>query len=194
MSTLIVTANPNESSLTHYAAKELGERLGLDVTTAHLAQEGFDPRWTVQDSLVYNHDAEYSEDLKFEQKRVEAADHLVLAFPVYWWSMPALLKGWIDRVLMGKWAFNRDPDLKMASNLPDLTVHLLAIANTHAESFDRHGYRSAYRTQIEEGIIKFSGLHLGRTEFVFQSQLANDTVIRDLDDAVSNIAAFINLG
>jgi NAD(P)H dehydrogenase (quinone) len=38
------------------------------------------------------------DDILREQQRVERADMLVFVFPVYWWSVPGLLKGWFDRV------------------------------------------------------------------------------------------------
>lgn len=39
-----------------------------------------------------------TEDVKLEQERLREADALILAFPLWWFSMPAILKGWIDRV------------------------------------------------------------------------------------------------
>lgn len=39
-------------------------------------------------------------DILAETEKVLAADLLVLTFPVYWFSMPAILKGWIDRVFL----------------------------------------------------------------------------------------------
>ena len=39
-----------------------------------------------------------TKDVKLEQKRLREADALILAFPLWWFSMPAILKGWIDRV------------------------------------------------------------------------------------------------
>jgi NAD(P)H dehydrogenase (quinone) len=39
-------------------------------------------------------------DIRREVDAVRAADLLVLVFPVYWFSVPAILKGWIDRVFL----------------------------------------------------------------------------------------------
>lgn len=35
-----------------------------------------------------------------ELEKLQAADLLILSFPLYWFSVPAILKGWIDRVLL----------------------------------------------------------------------------------------------
>ncbi len=39
-------------------------------------------------------------DIRAELDKLVAADLLILNFPVYWFSMPAILKGWIDRVFV----------------------------------------------------------------------------------------------
>ncbi|XP_071592653.1 ribosyldihydronicotinamide dehydrogenase [quinone] isoform X1 [Heliangelus exortis] len=41
-----------------------------------------------------------SKDLIEEQKKVQEADLLIFQFPLYWFSMPAIMKGWMDRVLV----------------------------------------------------------------------------------------------
>ncbi|KAK9320864.1 flavoprotein-like protein [Lipomyces orientalis] len=39
-----------------------------------------------------------TDDVKAEQEKLLWADILILQFPLWWWSMPAILKGWVDRV------------------------------------------------------------------------------------------------
>jgi NAD(P)H dehydrogenase (quinone) len=39
-------------------------------------------------------------DIGREVERVLAADLLILIFPVFWFSLPAMLKGWIDRIFL----------------------------------------------------------------------------------------------
>jgi NAD(P)H dehydrogenase (quinone) len=50
-------------------------------------------------------------DIRAEQAKLLAADTLVLQFPLWWYSTPAILKGWIDRVFTKGFAYGlRDPD------------------------------------------------------------------------------------
>jgi glutathione-regulated potassium-efflux system ancillary protein KefG len=44
-------------------------------------------------------------DVPAEQKALEHADIIVLQHPFYWYSVPALLKEWIDSTLTSGWAF-----------------------------------------------------------------------------------------
>lgn len=39
-------------------------------------------------------------DIVAEVEKVKKADLIILSFPLYWFSVPAILKGWIDRVLI----------------------------------------------------------------------------------------------
>lgn len=39
-----------------------------------------------------------TDDVKAEQDKLLWADALILQFPLWWYSMPAILKGWVDRV------------------------------------------------------------------------------------------------
>lgn len=39
-------------------------------------------------------------DIAAEQKKLRRADVVVLQFPLWWFSMPAILKGWVDRVFV----------------------------------------------------------------------------------------------
>ncbi|XP_034049713.1 LOW QUALITY PROTEIN: NAD(P)H dehydrogenase [quinone] 1 [Thalassophryne amazonica] len=47
-----------------------------------------------------------SDDIVAEQRKVEKADLIVFQFPMYWFSVPAIMKGWIDRVLASGFAFS----------------------------------------------------------------------------------------
>ncbi|MBI6633824.1 NAD(P)H-dependent oxidoreductase [Pseudomonas paralactis] len=53
---------------------------------ADLAAEGFEPRYTTADHRVHRAHATPPVDVLAEQARIERADALVIAFPIYWWS------------------------------------------------------------------------------------------------------------
>jgi NAD(P)H dehydrogenase (quinone) len=46
-----------------------------------------------------------TEDVKAEQAKLAWADAVILLFPLWWFSMPAILKGWIERVYSGGYAY-----------------------------------------------------------------------------------------
>lgn len=174
MHTLIVVAHPEPGSLTHSVAARVAEGVSLSgrentFEIADLAAEAFDPRFTASDIAVNRTHAPPTADVAAEQARVDRADALVLVYPVYWWSMPGLLKGWIDRVFANGWAYDEDPDTGLVKKLHDLRVHLVAIAGADAQTYARHGYLKAMKTQIDHGIFDYCGACVVTSELLLDS-------------------------
>ncbi|MCF3118815.1 NAD(P)H-dependent oxidoreductase [Streptomyces arenae] len=46
-----------------------------------------------------------TEDVRAEQEKLLWADTVILQFPLWWYSMPAILKGWVDRVLTYRFGY-----------------------------------------------------------------------------------------
>lgn len=44
-----------------------------------------------------------------EQSKLRRADAVIFQFPLWWYGVPAILKGWFDRVLVSGFAFGKDP-------------------------------------------------------------------------------------
>lgn len=171
MHALIVLAHPNSDSLTHSVAARVGEGViladpGNSFEIADLMAEGFDPRFTAADIGVHLRKEPAPADVVAEQKRIDRADALVLVYPVYWWSMPGLLKGWIDRVFSNGWAYNEDPGTKLQKKLQHLRVHLVAIGGATMRTYARHGYFGAMRTQIDHGIFDYCGARVVTSELL----------------------------
>ena len=70
---------------------------GNEVDCIDLYKEKFDPVYAGEkpDHIVLDH-----------QKRIEKSDVIVLIAPIWNFRMPAILEGWIDKVLAPPWAFN----------------------------------------------------------------------------------------
>lgn len=108
---LVVVAHHRRDSLTVHIAGQVTARLeeaGYTVDVLDLHAEGFDPLMNVEDQPDWNdRDKVYSELTLAHQKRILAADAIIPVFPVYWFSVPAILKGWIDRVWGYGFAYGR---------------------------------------------------------------------------------------
>ncbi|WP_411388742.1 NAD(P)H-dependent oxidoreductase [Pseudomonas sp. MPB23] len=173
MHALIVVAHHDAQSLTHAVAAQVAAGLsssGHTVEMADLAAEGFDPRYTCADHLVHRTHATPPADVLAEQARIDRADALVLVFPIYWWSLPGLLKGWIDRVFVNGWAIEYGPDTPVVKKLRHLPVHLLALGAADDRAFERHGYAKAMRTQIDYGIFDYCGAQVLTSELLLESE------------------------
>jgi NAD(P)H dehydrogenase (quinone) len=160
--TLVIVAHPEPDAFNKAVLAEFLRGLaegGYEAEIADLALEGFDPRITQADLSHYRSGSELSVDVKREQARVDAAAALVFISPIYWWSLPGLLKGWVDRVLTNGWAFAAGADGQVHGLLAERPVRLLATGSGDEPGYAKHGYRDAFAAQIERGIFGFCGLH-----------------------------------
>ncbi|MBO9710094.1 MAG: NAD(P)H-dependent oxidoreductase [Caulobacter sp.] len=175
MHALVVVAHPDPGSLSHAVAAQLALGVTLSdprhsVEIADLAAEGFDPRFTAGDLAVHRREAPPAADVLAEQARIDRADALVLVYPVFWWSMPGLLKGWIDRVFANGWAYDEGADAKLVKRLGRLPVHLVALGGASLRTYARHGYFGAMKTQIDHGIFDYCGARVVTTELLLDSE------------------------
>ena len=173
MHALIVVAHHDPASLTHGVAAQVAAGLtacGHTYEIADLAAEGFDPRYSAADHRVHRSHAAPPAEILAEQARIDRADAVVLAFPIYWWSLPGLLKGWIDRVFVNGWAIDYGPDTPVVKKLRHLQVHLLALGAADQSAFDRHGYANAMRTQIDYGIFDYCGAQVLTSRLLLESE------------------------
>ena len=118
MNVLIVFAHPERRSFNGElldASVATLESAGHQVTVSDLYRQGFDAAAGPADFVVpppadqpfnlgtaqwaASSSGGFCPELTTEIARLKAAELLILQFPLWWFSMPAILKGWIDRVL-----------------------------------------------------------------------------------------------
>ena len=136
MHVLAVFAHPRRESLTgalldrFLAGLQAGGEQTVEI--ADLYREGFDCRFQAADYAQFE-GAPMPEIVRAEQARVDRADALVFVFPVWWWSFPAVLKGWIDRVFSEGWAYHFEPGVSRG-RLKARPVQLLGVAGSRAST------------------------------------------------------------
>ncbi|MCJ8206953.1 glutathione-regulated potassium-efflux system oxidoreductase KefF [Pseudomonas sp. RGM2987] len=76
------------------------------VNQAMLKQVSNDPEMVIRS--LYDLYPGFDIDVEAEQRAVEQAQLVVLQHPMYWYSVPPLLKLWIDKVFTHGWAYGKD--------------------------------------------------------------------------------------
>jgi NAD(P)H dehydrogenase (quinone) len=113
MNCLIVRAHPLEENLTRrfsdFASGRL-EATGHKVSLIDLYAEDFDPRLTAAERASYYADKYDRSGMERHIDALRAAETLVLAFPTWWFGPPAIMKGWLDRVMAPGVAFDHGRD------------------------------------------------------------------------------------
>ncbi len=164
MNTLLVFAHPRKNSLTGSVADIFASGLGKNGHRwANLIQEDFDPIMREQDEPDWDNQQKlYPLEVRLEMERVDRNDATVMIFPVYWWSAPAVLKGWIVRVWNLGWAYGE-------SYYPHRRVWMVGIAGSSAEAFAKRGYDAAMQAQLNLGTPGFCHVQERRLELLYGS-------------------------
>ncbi|MEE4023800.1 NAD(P)H-dependent oxidoreductase [Gordonia sp. PKS22-38] len=137
---------------------------GYTVDVLDLHREGFDPRFTEADHAHF-WGGPIPSDIPEMHRRVEAADRLAFVFPVYWWSMPALMKGWVERVFTAGWAYQYGRGVEdrgaapLSGLLPSIPTALVGVGGSSKRTYDKYGYDEAMRTQLDVGIFAYCGMN-----------------------------------
>ncbi|MEL6677154.1 MAG: NAD(P)H-dependent oxidoreductase [Pseudomonadota bacterium] len=108
MRALVVYSHPKEGSF-NAAIRDLVvsklRRSGAEVEVIDLYAEGFDPTLTAHELDIYE---DTDANVRPVQRHVDAlrrCDTLIFVYPTWWYGLPAMLKGWLDRVMVPGVAF-----------------------------------------------------------------------------------------
>ena len=114
MRVLIVVCHPLDDSFAKAALSRVRaalDRRRADIDVIDLYRDGFDPCLTpIERSTYFKRPYEPGDDVADYIERLKAADRLVLIFPQWWFGMPAMMKGFLDRVLVPGVAFDHAPN------------------------------------------------------------------------------------
>jgi NAD(P)H dehydrogenase (quinone) len=101
MRVLVIFCHPDKVSLgstLHITVIEALSASGHTVTDLDLYGEGFDPVFSLEDRINYNDTPKYRELVEHYASQLAAAEALVVIYPTWWFGMPAMLKGYFDKV------------------------------------------------------------------------------------------------
>ncbi len=172
----IWVGHPRETSLSHGMADhfEAGARAGgADIRRMHLRDMDFDP--DLEEG--YHSRKELEPCLVDWRENILWADHLCWAYPVWWGSMPAKMKGVIDRAFLPGFAMDY-PEGKVMweKRLKGRSADLLLTSDA-PPWFDQIVNGRPAKLQAKNTILKFSGISPTKTLQVGTVKTASDAKI-----------------
>jgi len=108
MKHLIVVAHPVFDSFTMGVARAYAtelEALGHSQITFDLYRRGFDPVLAARELPATGSEQAAGADVEQAQEAIRDADVLTAIYPLWWLSMPAIMKGYVDRVFARGFAY-----------------------------------------------------------------------------------------
>lgn len=163
---LIIYAHPDGESLNGKFKDALQGYLlqkGNEVIVRDLYELQFDPVLSLQD-MEGQRKGQVEDDVRLEQEFISWAEHITFIHPIWWTGMPAVMKGYIDRVFSYGFAYRYDQGVQKGL----LKGKQAVIINTHGKSHDEYreiGMDRALRLTSDKGIYNYCGFEISQHFF-----------------------------
>ncbi len=166
MRVLTVVSHPRKDSLTFKVADRFVQGLadaGHDYEILDLHGIGFDPVLKGADEPDWSASVQtFSPEVETEIRRLKEHDALALIFPVWWWHLPAMLKGYIDRVWNNGFAYG-------ANNLHHQHALWIGLAGASEEQMNKRSYGEMITHLLNVGIAGYCGISNSKVEFLYET-------------------------
>lgn len=191
MKNLVIYAHPNSASLNHFFQQTVVESLqesGQEVVVRDLNHIGFNPVFSLED-MNGQRIGQVANDVKIEQDFITWADRIIFIYPIWWTGMPAIMKGYIDRVFSYGFAYRYDQGVQKGL----LTGKQAIIINSHGKSnaeYEAIGMDKALALTSDTGIFTYSGLEI-KQHFYFDK--ADRASAENISEWVNEIKAIFKI-
>ncbi|MFP7732408.1 NAD(P)H-dependent oxidoreductase [Priestia aryabhattai] len=189
MKHLIVYAHPNPESLNHAildTAVNTLKKNGHEVVVRDLYKLDFQPVLKPEDTEAMKA-GKIPNDIKVEQEFISEADIITFIYPIWWTGLPAILKGYVDRVFAYEFAYASEEEgiVKLLKGKKGLII------NTHGtpnEVYDSIGMTAGLKVTSDIGIFDFTGIetvdHLLFGSIGYLDKEAYKDMLRKVEDKI----------
>jgi NAD(P)H dehydrogenase (quinone) len=178
MNHLIICAHPSPKSfscqLSHRLLEE-GKSLGWQVTLRDLYNINFKAVLDASD-LEQLKKGDVPNDIQQEQELIQQADIITIISPLWWAGFPAILKGYIDRVLAYGFAFEIKNG-EARGLLQGRKVVLVTSMGNKQEHYDSRGLIDAFNTIRDSEVFGFCGMEVIHQTYFEEVPTADDRIL-----------------
>lgn len=162
---LIINCHPNPESFNYALAaayKNGAEDTGAEVKEIQIAGLNFNPNL----QYGYKKRTELEPDLIDSFEKIKWADHLVWIHPLWWSGLPAIAKGFIDRLFLPGFTFQyRENSIMWDKLLKGKTARIIVTLDQPGW-FYRFFNGNASVNQLKRGVLKFCGVSPVRLSYI----------------------------
>jgi putative NADPH-quinone reductase len=154
---LVINGHPNKESFCSALTKSYASRCleaGNEVSVINL----YELKFNLNLEMGYSRRQELEPDLKLAQQMILDAEHVVIIHPVWWGSVPALLKGFFDRTLLPGFAFKyKEKGPWWDKLLAGKTGHLIYTSDTPITIY-KWFFGAPSVNQVKRRVLQFCGI------------------------------------
>lgn len=159
MKHLIIFAHPNQQSFNRSLVERIvqaSHEMNVETIVRDLYTLNFDPilSW---DELGACQAGIVPAEVKFEQNLIKDADLITLAYPLWWMGFPAILKGYLDRVLSYGFAYQTENGFSVGLLSDKKMQHFITMGN-NLERYQSLNFDKALQTCLVDGLFNFCGI------------------------------------
>ena len=155
METLIIFAHPNTCGHNLHILNVVKDNINSNYEVLNLYEIDYDP--VLKDKEHYTCNNEFvSKETKLIQSKIKKAKNLIFIYPIWWKSMPAILKGFFDRTILSGFAFKYMDGTPVG--LLDDKKALVFMTGGGSESYYKEDYDYPIK-HIKDDILGFCGIN-----------------------------------
>ena len=158
MNVLVVVSHSRQDSLTFQVTHRFIQGLkeaGHQAELLDLHGIGFDPILSAADEPDHTQEHQvFSPEIETEMTRLKRHDAIAFVFPLWWWHLPAMLKGYIDRVMNNGFAHG---------------ANKLALAGVTEDQMNKRGYGDSITNLLNVGIADYCGVSRSKVAFLYET-------------------------
>lgn len=182
----IIWAHPRQDSLTAQTVEAITKEAlqrGFEVSSWEAYSAKFNPLVQEEDEPDWhNPNKKYSDEAIELANELTDKDYLVFVFPVWWYSLPAILKGYIDRVWnYGVFYGNRELD-----KLPVKAVRWIGLIGSDQAHIQKRDYDRYMLHYFNIGLAGYCGIEDSKVKLIY------DTIGRKVTDPIPYYEGLIN--
>ncbi len=189
MKNLIVYAHPNPASLNHFFKQIVVETLensNQEIVVRDLNEINFNPVLSLDD-MNGQRMGQVVADVSKEQDFIKWSDRIIFIYPIWWTGMPAIMKGYIDRVFSYGFAYRYDQGIQKGL----FTGKKAIIINSHGKSNEEYaesGIDKALALTSDKGIFNYCGFEI---EQHFYFDKADRASLENISEWENQIKTFL---
>lgn len=154
---LLIMAHPNKQSFCNALADSYesgATESKTEIERLNLADLNFD----LNLRRGYKEIQELEPDLRKAQELIKSAEHLVFVYPIWWATMPALLKGFLDRTFLPGFAFKYKENSPWWDKYLSVKTARLITTMDAPYFYNWLAYRNAGHISMKKATLEFCGV------------------------------------
>ncbi|HNV23394.1 MAG TPA: NAD(P)H-dependent oxidoreductase [Candidatus Omnitrophota bacterium] len=188
MKYLIIYAHPNPKSFNNAIKDAVISKLTKEDKSFEIRDLyalGFDPILKGSDFIGFK-EGKIPLDIVEEQNYIKSADRIILIHPIWWFGMPAILKGYIDRVFSYGFAY-RAGEKGIEGLLTGKKVFILNTTGETQDQYVQYGFKDAISKTFQNGIFNFCGMEIISHQFFFAVPTITDADRKNILKQISTM-------